>query len=436
MFFRKNKENNVENISDSEFWVSSFKKNVPLLELSLDGNIIDVNQKFCDILGFTREELIGKKHFQMCDSEYRKSRDYENFWIDLRSGKAFSGKFKRLSKQGKIVWIEATYNPIIDNEGRVTKVIKIANNITKDMDELLSFKALSKSVENSMAFIEFNIEGIIVKANQKFLQITGYSSSQLVGNHHSILCNYEIEKSENFSDFWRKLKNGEHHSGRFQRIKGDGKIIWLDGIYNPVCDSEGNVVRILKFANDITPRIEMQKNQKIGAAEAYAVASKTKDISEKSVDTILETITKIKEISESFISSVHQIENLNKKTQSITKIVNTIKEIADQTNLLALNAAIEAARAGESGRGFAVVADEVRKLSERTTNSTKEISRMISEIQEETNIATKDMNGGLATVETGVRLVNLAGEAINQIKEDSQKVVKCIGDLSSSCKEF
>ncbi len=416
--------------NESELVIAAFAKNMPMVELSTDGKVLKANQKFCDIFGYSKEEIVGQQHLQLCEESYVSSPAYEKFWLDLRSGQAFSGQFKRKNKKGDIVWLEATYNPVLDRYGKILKIVKIASEVTKEVEAASYANAIIKSIDRSMAIIEFDLNGKILSANNNFIQTVGYTLDQIVGKHHSIFCDKEYIKTEEYEIFWKKLKSGEYFSGQFQRVSKLGKKLWLEATYNPVFDTEGNVVKVIKFASDITEKVEMHHSQKEGTQTAYEVANETKEISEKGAETILETINKIKEISDSFNTSVVQIESLEEKTQSITKIVNTIKEIADQTNLLALNAAIEAARAGESGRGFAVVADEVRKLAERTTNSTKEISKMISEIQDETKVVTDGMNSGLNTVEDGVRLVNLAGESIKRIKEDSQKVVQVIEELS------
>ncbi len=429
MFFKKNIEE-VQKDNEAELSFEAFKKNMPMVELNTDGKVLDANQKFCDIFGYSKEELVGQQHLQLCEESYVNSPSYEKFWLDLRSGQAFSGQFKRINKKGEVVWLEATYNPVLDRYGKILKIVKIASDVTKEVESTLYANSIIKSIDRSMAVIEFDINGLVIKANKNFLETVGYNLDHIVGKHHSMFCEKEYVKTEEYETFWKKLKSGEYFSGQFQRAKRDGKKLWLEATYNPVFDAEGNVVKIIKFASDITAKVEMHQSQKEGTQTAYEVANETKEISDKGAETILQTIDKIKEISDSFNTSVVQIESLEEKTQSITKIVNTIKEIADQTNLLALNAAIEAARAGESGRGFAVVADEVRKLAERTTKSTEEISKMISEIQEETKVVTSGMNSGLDTVEAGVRLVNLAGESIKQIKEDSQKVVQVIEDLS------
>ena len=127
----------------------------------------------------------------------------------------------------------------------------------------------------------------------------------------------------------------------------------------------------------------------------------------------------------------HSVQALGERSQQITSIVQTIKDIADQTNLLALNAAIEAARAGETGRGFAVVADEVRKLAERTAASTAEISQMVSDIQTQTQVAVQNMSEIREQATQSVNRTREAGETMDQIMEGARSVVKAISQYAA-----
>lgn len=434
MLFKKKKDNNEElllKLNEYQSFFDAINRSTAVVELQLDGSVITANQKFCEVFGFTPTELIGQKHSRLCSPDYIKSEEYTNFWSGLKAGRFMSGQFKRVRKDGRAVWLEATYNPVMDSSGRVMKVVKIAYDITEKIEENSSKVALIDSIHRSMAVIEFSLDGKVIKANQNFLKTMGYAEIEVISQKHSKFCKAEYATSQEYADFWSRLRNGDFFSGQFERVNKSGNTVWLEATYNPVFDSNGKVSKVVKFASDITERINLHQAQKEGAETAYQVASETRDISDKGAETILTTVSKIKEISVLFDESAKKVDSLGIKTQSITKIVNTIKEIADQTNLLALNAAIEAARAGESGRGFAVVADEVRKLAERTTKSTKEISNMIGEIQSESSNVTSSMKDGLVAVEEGVKFANLAGESIEQIKTDAQKVVSVIEDLSS-----
>lgn len=438
MFFKKNKQE-IEKTNE-EVLVAKTNKSVldainlsnAVIELKADGTVIRANKNFCDIFGFSESELIGKKHSELCEEDYVKSAEYVAFWRTLRAGQFLQGKFARINKEGEEVWLEATYNPVFNEDGSIAKIIKLASNITKEVQENNRRVALIDSIEKSMAIIEFNLKGEVIRANKNFFDTFKYSEQEIVGQHHRRFCKTDYVHSDDYKEFWDRLRSGEFFRGQFERINKFGEVVWLEATYNPVFDGNGKIISVVKVASDITSRVRMFNAQKSGTETAYQVAVETKEISDSGAETILNTANKIKEISILFDKAVKLGDALGQETQSITKIVNTINSIADQTNLLALNAAIEAARAGENGRGFSVVADEVRKLAEKTTTSTKEIKTMISDIQNKTTSVTGSIKDGLEAVDEGVKYANLAGESIEKIKEDAQKVVDVIKTLSKN----
>jgi methyl-accepting chemotaxis protein len=403
-----------------------------VIEFSLEGNILSANNNFCQVMGYTQNEITDRHHSTLCDSTYVNSQEYKKFWNRLRSGESFSGKFSRRSKHGKIIWLEATYFPVSDNAGKVAKVIKIASDITSHHNDMLYNQNLIAALNRSMAVIEFDMQGNVVQANHNFLHVMGYSLQEIQGLHHSKFCTSDYTSSTAYQQFWSRLNSGEFFTGQYERIGKNGQTIWLEATYNPVNDENGKPYRVIKFAADITVRVLQHQAEQHSAQTAYEISLETERLSSNGESVILQAIEKMHALSGSVGESSQQVQQLGEKTSQITSIVNTIREIADQTNLLALNAAIEAARAGESGRGFAVVADEVRKLSERTSSSTTKISEMIVNIQTESRTVMGCMASSLAEVEQGVQLANDAGAAIHQIREGARKVVQVVQAFSST----
>jgi methyl-accepting chemotaxis protein len=409
---------------------NALSASMAVIEFTLDGTILKANNNFSIVMGYSTEEISGMHHSKLCQTSYSQSAAYQQFWERLRRGESFGGKFKRLSKSGDIVWLEATYFPVKDQEGKVTKVIKVASDITSSVKEAANIQGLVDAIKRSTAVIEFDLNGIIVDANTNFLEVVAYSRAEIVGQHHRKLCSTEYVQTNEYREFWERLNNGEYFSGQFQRVAKGGRVIWLEATYNPVLGEDGRPYRIIKFAADVTDRVQRLEAEQQAASTAYDVSKETEDLADNGEEIILQSIGKMRQLESHVSESSQQVQSLGDKASQITSIVNTIREIADQTNLLALNAAIEAARAGESGRGSAVVADEVRKLAERTANSTSEIALMITSIQAESQNVIQSMSQSLSEVEEGVELANNAGAAIQQIREGAHKVVNVVQELS------
>ncbi len=411
----------------------ALERSTAVVELSLDGVVLDANDNFCTVMGFESGGLVGQNHSALCDPDYVGSPTYLQFWVDLRAGKYFRGRFKRRHRSGRVVWLEATYNPVVDeSSGRVSKVIKFAVDVTAQVDEEIRTTALVTAIERSMAVIEFMPDGTILRANDNFLDLMGYKANEVMGHHHRMFCEAGQADRAEYADFWASLRAGRFFSGQFCRVNRRGEKVWLEASYNPVFDPDGQVARIVKTASDVTGQVQRYQAEQESAAMAAAAATETEKISSEGESIILETVAKIQTIAQAVDDAAAQVASFGQRTAEISSITNTIKEIADQTNLLALNAAIEAARAGESGRGFAVVADEVRKLAERTAKSTQEITRMVAAIEVENRAVTANMNAGLTQVAEGVALANTAGEAIKRIREDARRVVDVIQHMSET----
>lgn len=350
----------------------AIENNTAYISFDARGNILDVNSLFLDVVDYAREEVIGKHHRIFCEPALTQSEDYKKFWDDLAAGHTFSGIFSRLKRDGSRVFLSADYFPVRNDANIVIKIIKIARDVTDSQLALQTKNSVLEALDKSLAVIEFTPAGEVLGANDNFLATMGYSSGQIVGQHHRMFCEADFYREH--PDFWQRLQNGEHFSGRFNRKNSSGGVVWLEATYNPIFDEKGNVYKVVKFASDISDRV----NTAMTAVDmAASTSEETSQITTNAVSVLNEAIDTSHHIADQVKEASAIGADLILQSGNINDIVTTIRTIAEQTNLLALNAAIEAARAGESGRGFSVVADEVRKLAADTARATAEITKVV-----------------------------------------------------------
>ncbi|WP_277591716.1 methyl-accepting chemotaxis protein [Pseudomonas chlororaphis] len=406
--------------------LEAIDRSMAVIEFDLEGTVLRANDNFLKTMGYRAEQVIGHPHRQFCNAEFARGNQYRELWTRLKNGQFQSGTFERVNAQGQPVWLEASYNPIRDADGKVFKVVKYALDVTEKVQQESESRGKLHAIDRAMAVIEFNIDGSVITANQNFLDRLGYSLAELKGKHHRIFCKPELANSSAYQDFWQRLNQGEFFSGQFERVDKRGQSLWLEANYNPVYDAAGRLCKVVKFASDVTARVEKHAQDAQSATQAYHISVETRQVAEQGTAVIQQAASEMRQIAANIEDSSTLIAKLGERSEQITAIVNTIRAIAEQTNLLALNAAIEAARAGEQGRGFAVVADEVRQLAARTSGSTAEISGMIDMIQQETQQAIKSMDGTRDRAAKGVDLADQAGTVILQIRDGASEAVQAV----------
>ncbi|KRB79697.1 hypothetical protein ASE00_18450 [Sphingomonas sp. Root710] len=336
--------------SDSGAWTAICRSQA-VIEFDLSGVILWANQLFLDTMGYRLDEIVGENHRIFCFADYSRTPAYARFWERLSHGEFDAGEYKRRGRDGREVWLQATYNPVMDADGRPERILKIASDITAAKAHQAEFEGKLRAIDASQAVIEFALDGTILAANANFLAIFGYRETDLVGQHHRLLCDNQLVHSTEYRDFWMRLGRGEYDSGRYMRRARDGSPVWIQATYNPILDADGRPSKIVKFASDISHAVQLEQEIKARLAESQAFRA---DLEARGGD-------------------------IQEMIAEVSQIVASINDIAAQTNLLALNATIEAARAGEAGRGFAVVASEVKKLASDTKVATEAAARMMRE---------------------------------------------------------
>ncbi|MCA8960768.1 MAG: methyl-accepting chemotaxis protein [Planctomycetes bacterium] len=343
-----------------------------IIEFDPRGNILWANSNFLEAMGYSLREIEGKHHRIFLDEVSAKSVGYEQFWSDLRDGRFKSGEFRRLARGGKEIWIQGTYNPIVDpTTGEVRGVVKACTDIT----------AQKAAFNRSQATIEFDTDGKVLYANDIFLNAMGYRLDEIVGQHHRIFCPPELVTRPEYAQFWGALGRGIFQQAKYRRLRKDGSDIWIQATYNPIADAHGRVLKIVKYATDVTAQHHAEEeSRRVG----NSVASGVTELAE-AVEEINLRISQAAGLAEAVrgraTAAGELMENLTSASKDIGQVVGVITELAEQTNLLALNATIESARAGEAGRGFAVVAGEVKDLASQTGQATTRIDDQVKSIQ-------------------------------------------------------
>ncbi|KMN76502.1 methyl-accepting chemotaxis protein [Chromobacterium alkanivorans] len=410
--------------------LSAIDRSMAMIQFTPDGIVTNVNENFLRTMGYRREEVIGKHHRIFCDKNHVSSAAYAEFWQKLKRGEPVNGRFSRYAKNGEEIWLEASYTPVLSSDGQVCGVVKVASDISEQVHREQNDQAIRLAISRSMAQIEFDLDGNIQDANENFLNTFGYTLAEIRGKHHRMLCDADYAASPDYAEFWRQLRQGKFFQGQFKRLSKNGQTIWLEATYNPVYDLNGKPVRVVKFAQDISRRVQQLQAQAENAQSAVEVSVNTEQLSVKGSAVLEQAASEITKVASSVESSSVIITKLGDSSGQIGTIISTISEIADQTNLLALNAAIEAARAGEMGRGFAVVADEVRKLAERTSQSTGEISGIVRSIQEDSKSAITSMQQVRGLADTSLQLSEQARDSIAEIRAGAKEVVQVVRDVS------
>ena len=246
--------------ADYQGQLTAINKAQAVIEFNLDGTIITANDNFLKTLGYSLNEIKGQHHSMFVEPSYRTSADYKQFWRDLNDGKFQAAEYKRIGKGGKEVWIQASYNPIFDLNGKPFKVVKFATDVTATKLQNADYQGQLTAINKAQAVIEFNLDGTIITANDNFLKTLGYSLNEIKGQHHSMFVEPSYRTSADYKQFWRDLNDGKFQAAEYKRIGKGGKEVWIQASYNPIFDLNGKPFKVVKFATDITDRKVAQFN--------------------------------------------------------------------------------------------------------------------------------------------------------------------------------
>ncbi|NBO18673.1 MAG: PAS domain S-box protein [Proteobacteria bacterium] len=421
-----------------------------VIEFSPDGNILTANQNFLGTMGYTLEEITGKHHRMFVAPAFAATPEYAQFWKDLNNGKPFNAQYQRFGKNNKEIWIQASYIPITDFDGKVFKVVKYAVDITEQKFRDANYEGQIAALHKSQAVIEFTPTGTILTANNNFLGAMGYTLEEIQGKHHSMFVKQEYAQSMAYQHFWEELQAGNFQTDEFQRFGKGGRSVWIQASYNPIRDMNGHIFKVVKFATDITRQVEarLESDQLsqalLGSIQAVSAAAEEMSASIGEISSNMTSSNQsVSNIASMVDNTTGLMEKLRETSASMESVVELIRGIAGQVNLLALNATIEAARAGEAGKGFAVVASEVKSLASQVGKATDDIAGKITELQASTKLAAESA-AAVNTVTTTVReSISAVASAIEEqsavtreISGNMGKATQGINDLGECIKKI
>ncbi|WP_288586442.1 PAS domain-containing methyl-accepting chemotaxis protein [uncultured Methylobacterium sp.] len=435
---------------DSAGQITAINRSQAVIHFAPDGTILEANPLFLTAMGYDLAEVRGRHHRMFVTEAEAASPAYREFWAGLARGEYHGGEFKRRGKDGGDVWIQATYNPILDATGRTLKIVKYATDITAAKQHAADTAGKIEAALRSQAVIEFAMDGTILEANGHFLKAMGYGLDEVVGRHHRMFVSPDQAASPGYAEFWAGLRAGRYAAAVFQRLGKGGREVWIQATYTPVLDLDGRPCKVIKFATDVTHSMTVRARA-IAAAErtlsrvqAVSVATEEMHRTSTAIATQMDRSRHaVDEIQERMGTAGTATGRLDAAAQAMNGVVEAITAIAEQINLLALNATIEAARAGAAGRGFAVVASEVKNLAGQARAATDRISGEIGAMQvvsREVAEALGSIRGAVDAVQGFIAETTSASErqraTTGEVSHNVQTTAAGVADLAGSLDEW
>lgn len=395
--------------------IDAINKSSAVVHYNSDGKVIEVNDQFLKALGYDRSEVMGQHH-----SMFLFEPQCDEFWQNLLRGEFAADIYKRKAKNGSEVWLESNYNPII-KRGRVVNVVEYAQDVTKKELERVNCLGQMEAINRVQAVIEFDREGRILTANDNFLKVVGYQHAEVVGRHHRIFVYPEDSNTKDYEFFWKKLGSGKFDSGTYRRKNKNGGELWLQASYNPIFDVEGKLLKVVKYATDITAATSQNKKLESAFKNLSSVISASEQKAKEanvSVAGMVEVVAQSESIMQDLTNN---IEEMSKRADNIKTLTELMDSVAFQTNILAINAKIEAAHAGS--KSFSVVAEEIKNLSLKSAESSGEIKDIVAKT--------------VASIAEGLRLIEDANNMSAKTRGSIEITAGIMAEIeSSSMKEI
>jgi methyl-accepting chemotaxis protein len=382
--------------------LNALDRAMAVIEFDPEGIIQTANQNFLNVVGYTLDEIVGKHHRIFVDPAEAQSPAYADFWRTLQRGMFTASRYRRLGKGGKEIWIRASYNPILDAEGKTIGVVKYATDITEQRNATADIEGQVAAISRSQAVIEFTMSGEIIKANDNFLNAMGYRQEDIRGRHHRMFIEPEYAATQAYQDFWAALGRGEYQAAEFKRIGNGGKEVWILATYNPILNADGKPLKVVKFATDITARkrainILNQSLQQLAAGDL-------------STNIDHELPDDLDQLRHAYNRSLQQLRDLVTQIQTVTsEVESAAAEITSGTCDLSERTEQAASNLEETAASMEEMAATVRQNADNAKNA-----------DQLANVANQTASKGGGVVERAVT-------AMSGIENSAQKITDIIG---------
>ena len=423
------------------------------IEFDIEGKVVAANDLFLNTMKYSMEEIEGKHHRMFCDSEYVNSREYENFWNELKAGKAQSGEFRRINKNGNEVWLLASYTPVLNGQGEVAKFIKLAQDITETKLRNADFQGQMEAVSKSYGVIEFDLDGNIQTANDNFLAVVGYGLNEVQGKHHSMFVDSTYAKSTEYRAHWEKLRSGEFVSGTFTRINKNGEEIYIQATYNPIFDLNGDPFKVVKYATDITEFTRALKavSHFVGELRSGNFEANINVRAEGDVGKMIEDNLALKETLKDILAEVNEVVrqageegNLNARLNNSGR-QGTWKLLIDTVNMLLqsiaepvleFNSIITEMSKGDLSKRFEMKTNgDLKNMAESLNTAIGNLNSLLSNISENVNVVSDSARNTLSKSESMKSNTDEMASAISQMAKGAQDQAQKTDESSKLAEE-
>ncbi len=397
--------NKAEELAAARF--EAINRSQGMIEFDLDGTILFANENFLKPMGYTLAEVQGKHHSIFVTPDYKASAEYRGFWEKLRRGEYDTGQYLRLGKGGKEIWIQASYNPIFDKQGKPVRVVKIAADITEQKQRAADFEGQLSAIRKSQGMISFTLDGIVLDANEAFLAVLGYSLEEARGKHHRLFVEPAYAESQAYRDFWAKLHRGEYDAGQYRRVGKGGKEVWIQATYNPILDASGRPYKVVKFATDVTAQVKAAQLMR-QAVDKVVAAARANDLTQR-ID-LVELKGDIREL----------CQGINELLDSTSGVIKALKDASEAI-------AISTDEISSGSRDMSARTESQAASIEQTAASMHQITATVKQNADNAQAANQLSQAARDTGERGGAVVNDAVVAVSRIEESARKISDIVG---------